>query len=958
MIFILFLFSFLFFSCSDAAETIRGTVADQSTSFDFNINNPVLAIFKKNNAQASIIFTSAASVPSDASFTIAGFAGKEFIGWSSELLMVNGKAEQQNPLRGVATAHLTLFGSRLALIRTDKPAQLFVQDKIFDESKFMDVITTRDININDATGSAASAGVRALETDQDTFIFAAVAPNGGVFGGANSGIALVALDSQKEIIAGDPKQEKLFPFLDIVNGTNGQKGGNVAVRFDPTTAQLKIGTDLAAMADVVDMHWDAHLQRLYCVVTVTGGAAGTDGVRAVIVARLNESTLIFDAIAPDAVFAGTDKIIGATGSSVSVSLSKVATMHTTTGLSYLIVAGGNGLPATTGNSLFAVPLVDRSARSEEFNKDPLQGTLANSTVNPETFFKNGFFTARAFTTPAEGAADVLTTASVAARIGAGALPLIASGAISDLLVVRDTVFAAIKTDYDGGTTEPGLYASQAIFNEQGVISAWTAWQRVAGTDALMQGAILDPRSDSFTYLQTNAAGTVSNTMKQTVWSAGNDQSGSAGMATLFKDIFAQDDGGVQGLFDFARNTATFTGVAGDKLSLVVATGKEKITLVETARDEGLNFKPFFGSYAAATATFSDGAIGTTFTTGGATRALAVSGGAITDLGPISTANIATDGSEGFLALGGVGGLAVLATAGGAGWASLSSGFGGIVSGMQFFKAGAYRYVRSLIADGTNLYVLTNNTFDRIDMTTSNFATGVLAVETLATPLSMGLAAGDSFSDSAISQELGLLATSAGLFRVGNGHDVRTGTRASLNWTKIVIPNAPGPATRFGFATTTGKNTDFKTNSQIHLLAAYTGYNQAQLNRYYVNFSGAITDTTIQAVPDFIVASSTFLIAFGAFRNFLLDDGAFVVSTRSRNNLPIDDPFLDPVTGLTQEPKQKREAFVKLAANKRIAKEQIKVPFKIETTSNIANTIRSSASGAVLVPGDFGLKVND
>ena len=960
----------IFSVCSlNAAQTIKGNVADQSTSFDFNINNPALTTFTRRGATVSIVFTSAAATPTDPEFTIARsssinpFGNEPFVAMSPESANVNGEPDTPNPIRGNATSNLTISGSRLALVRNNLPAQVFMQGNIFGAPSTAQIFTTRGVNINDAAG-ATSAGVQALAANGDKFVFAAVAPNGDVFGGGDTGIALLKLDSDKVPVIGNPDKPKLIPFLDVPNANDGTKGGNLPVRFDVTTSQLRIGSALASIADVVDMHWDSTLKRLYIVTTATSAA---DGVRAVVIGRLLGNSLIFDGIAPIGVFSGTDQIVGTTGAA-TVSLSHVKTMHTTTGLSYLIVAGNNGLSSATGNVIFAVPLVDKS-NSKDFNTDATHGTLADINSTPTTFFMDGFFKARAFTTPATASGDVLINTDTAAMVGAGTLPLDASSRISDLFVVNDAVFAAIQTDYDGGTTEPGLYKSQAIFDQNGVITAWTAWKRVAGTDALIQGAALDARSNSFVYLPTNSAGTVSNTMKRTAWSLGDTNSGAAGLAILLGDNFEKVQGGVQGLFDFPRNTTTFTATAADQLALLVATGFGKITLIETARTEPSgDFKPFFGSFSGITSNFTDGTIGTTFATGGSTRAIVMSGGDVTNLGPISAAEVATDGSEGFLAIGGVGGLAALTKPDGSGWSSLTDGFGGLTSGMKFFEVNDYSFVRKLVADGTNLYVLTNKTLDRIDMMASNFATGVLAVTTLATPESIGLTANDSFSDTSVSGEVGLLATSQGLFRVGNGQDVSSGASATLDWTKVSIPNAPGPATRLSFGTTTGMNKDFKTNSQLYLLAAFNGYDQAQLNRYIINFDATIDDDTVQLVPDLILTSPTFLMTFGAFRNFLLDDGALVTSTRSRNNGPIDDFFIDPVTGLTQEPELKREAFVKFTQNKLVAQEpsfakasadrQIKVPFNFETTSNIANTVRSVASGAILVPGDFGLRVND
>ena len=67
-----FVFSFnvLFFICTfslNGAEIIKGTVADQTSSFDFNINNPILLV----QPAGSALFTSAAETPSVPGFVLS-----------------------------------------------------------------------------------------------------------------------------------------------------------------------------------------------------------------------------------------------------------------------------------------------------------------------------------------------------------------------------------------------------------------------------------------------------------------------------------------------------------------------------------------------------------------------------------------------------------------------------------------------------------------------------------------------------------------------------------------------------------------------------------------------------------------------------------------------------------------------------------------------------------------------
>ena len=969
-----FLIILVFFFSVQAAEIIKGTVADQSTSFDFNVNNPILGTFTKGTSKASVIFTSAAQLPTNADFTLARssnldpFAGEPFLGMSIESIKVNGVKNQPNPIRGAATKNLIGFASNIALVRTDTPVQVFIQENIFGSPKDASVVTTKNINIKDATGVSDAASIEALaahtrfrnvnRTDQtgrettqtvsDQFLFAAVAPNGGVFGGLNSGIASLMVVTET---VNKPKKGTLVPFLDILNAVTGVKSGNTAARFDVTTDALKIGADLASIANVVDMHWDAQLKRLYIATDITGGAAGTDGARAVVVARLSENKLIFDAIAPVAVFDSGNRIVGSQGASAVVSLNKVSTMHTSTFLSYLIVAG----PNTTDGTVYAMPLVDKRSQLK-YNTNPVHGTLANKDSSPEVFFTDtGAFKARAFTSEATDATQAFAQTDAAAQVGASALPLSPTQIVSEMFVQGDAVFVAVS-DTLSATTEPGLYQSQALFDSLGRIIRWTPWKRVAGTADKINGAVFDSQANGFIYLPTNTL----NTIKRTQWSLGNSTSGSAGLVDLFSQEFPQSKGGIQGLLDFSRDTVGFNQTVGQRTSILIATGLNKIVLAETGRGDGVDFNPYFGSYAGVTSTFSSGEITTTFPLGGATRAIVMSGGVLSALGPIVTAEIATRvvgmiNAEAWIFVGGVHGLAVLSPnwtfPPGAG-SGLGAGFNSLATGMKFVEIGDYKFVRKVFASDGFLYVLTNTTFDRIEL-----VSGTFAATTLATPESIGLSEHDSFSDMAVSEEVGLLATSQGLYRVGNGLDIQTGDSTNLNWTNVAIPNSIGPATRLLFGTSNGFTNDFSNNGQLYLLSSYVGYNQAQINRYAINFDTAISNTTIQSVPDFIFSTPSFLINFGAYRNFIYDDGALVTASRSRNNMPIFDAFLDPVTGLTQDPADKREGFAKFIENVLLAERNRKIPGLAQALS-VGNVIRNSASGALLVPADSGLIVND
>jgi hypothetical protein len=248
-----------------------------------------------------------------------------------------------------------------------------------------------------------------------------------------------------------------------------------------------------------------------------------------------------------------------------------------------------------------------------------------------------------------------------------------------------------------------------------------------------------------------------------------------------------------------------------------------------------------------------------------------------------------------------------------------------------------------MSDGQFLYVLTDKTFDRINLATSNMGTGVLDVTILATIETVsGLnTTYASFSDAGVSGRCALLATSGGLFRVGNGRDIRVHNKNILNWTALTIGAPLGPVSRLFFATSTGQERDFSTQGQVFVLSADVGFDDAQINRFFVNDTGAINNDTIVSLPDYFFKNEhIFFVTFTAYRNFIFTDGSVILNSRSKH-IP-------------------NEVFLDNLPNRRLSRTKSNHVLDLGITDalRIGRTIRSFASGSWLVPGDFGLRVNE
>ncbi len=176
----------------------------------------------------------------------------------------------------------------------------------------------------------------------------------------------------------------------------------------------------------------------------------------------------------------SSQIVGVTAASGSgaqtLSVTKLGIMHTsttpvpvaditstpaTTGYAYLIVNGGNGATSATGNLVYALPLVVNNGTALN------NGKLAD--VTTQTTYK--------FDTPASAANKLYTNSSVQAIVGNGTLPMAASSAVYNMWVDGDAVYCSINNQ-SSVTNCPGVWKSQALFDQYGAIAYWTDWEKV------------------------------------------------------------------------------------------------------------------------------------------------------------------------------------------------------------------------------------------------------------------------------------------------------------------------------------------------------------------------------------------------------------------------------------------------------------------------------------------------
>ncbi|KKP36042.1 MAG: hypothetical protein UR26_C0001G0086 [candidate division TM6 bacterium GW2011_GWF2_32_72] len=860
----------------------------------------------------------------------------EFSGMAREKVRLNGAEEQLNPLYGAAVLFINSISDNqpIVVLQNDKKvylAQYLSGNTIYSSS-----------DINDAAGVVANTIHSLVAAPSIKSAFFGVSAVGG-FGEAGSGIAAVLVNDNGSI--------------GNLNATTGSKTENQAAAFGKTSAALSTGSNLNSL-EYGDMYWDNDLGRLYvCGIADLPSGSGAGIAMANVSGGLSFSPIVSDLnILTDA-----DKIVGATDANI-ISIYKVRTMKTSTYLKYLVLVGRVG--ENTNNKVFALPVVDKrvtvGSNLGASTGDPDNGKLANVNANPVNYYlsdSNRFIT-RGFSDLATAADQLYKHNDIQAMVGAGDAP----GAINDIFIVEDGVFISCE---DGETDAAGIFSSQPIFDGRGVIASWSKWKRVAGFSEKINAVALEQKYGNFVvmpYSDVTRNGASTQNVYRTKWGSLDTTNG---MGLLLGELhieYPQKNGGIQGFFDFSKYTQGFTDPSLEgSLSLAVATGYEKISIIQTGKSEdGTIFYPVVGNDFLTDKFVSNN--GSLSGLDASLRSLiTVSGGQLEKIGSIVAAEVsrcAAGTNSGWIFVGGSDGLAVLSKDNGAGWNTLSAGLQGFTIDMSFKRLGNYKNVRSLKSDGTYLYVLTDQTLDRIEMIPANFVGTMPTRVTLATPENLGLDSYASFSDVCILGKLGLIATSRGLFRVANDSDIADQdlTSNELEWVQILLPESLGTdsngcITRLKFLSSfngiTNGTSEFSCEGQVFVMNANITYHQSRIYRLYVKSTAydEIENTTVQLLPDqFIKDVNTHFINFQDYRNYFTTDGAMYYNMRSR--------YLSTAPFVNVLPRGVR------AGVPGIASAGVNIPSYLGEYLRMGDLVRSSGSGAWVTSGDFGLLVND
>lgn len=915
-----------------AATILKGDeYAGSGATFSFAVNKTAL------DTVDQVLFVGAREAGAGV-FSLSGLysASNQAYPIAPQTVSLNNEPKQENPIynQGIALLDIleTTDGKRVPIMVLNndltrvyllKDFNRFDNETVFSTAPLFDSnnqVTNKIVGIAGYRGGVRSAALAALT------------PNAtGVFGDIGSGFANLSFDQSSDGVKAEGSEQKTVKVVFTFKQLEG-----AGASFNRSSPIIAISSPVASITNAVTIKWMSPLQQAYIGMQVVTGAALTDGALSLMIATISMNGVItLRSFAPASAFnALGDQIVGGIGASISLSIQSIENMQTSTGLSYLIVQGGNGTPDETAGSVYALPIVDARNAYGDIVNPSIHGVLASKNSQVYTFYDDrnpSRFVRRRFVTPATNPAETPLSSDPATRVGGG--PLDIGSVIQSMNVVNDAVI--ISVDQAPGYTyecKTGMFISRAIYNSTGAIQAWTPWERMGGVAEPVFRVQLGVESGNITYFTGDNPLSI-NTINRTEWGFGSNP-GLATFASQINSLYAPIRGGVQGLIDIPFGTPGLNDI-----SLYIVGGDKSVTLAQAGTQSSGQQCPTTGDYAVGALTFENGAITQSIT--GSPLMLTMQGGALSNVGPIVAAAVGvnTNTNQGYLFVGGSYGLAVLTAPGGAGWDTaigLGENFAGLTNGMAFQILGDYSFVRNLIVDGNFLYVVTAKKVDRIDLSTApSFTT-----TTIASAASLVFDPNDTILDGVFSAKLGILATSKGLFRTSNNNDVSAITMDDNKyWTMLAVPGSVIPPQRFFVSTTTGFQNDFARNNggMIHLLSAYLGASRARINRFAVAdvSSASINDSTVLPVPDGeIKGYNGSFLTFNGFRSTYTCDGA--LSLHSIGRTLLISPYLKTRSLRTGAP----------------------VPLENGNGTLIGMALRSSTSGSWLVAGDFGIRLNE
>ena len=835
-------------------------------------------------------------------FSLAGYSSVEqaFIPYAPQTATLNGTSGP-NPLYNSEIDFIAFMSSL--------PASFFVMpNKNSSEIFFRDArgaLLTLP-SLPDSTGAAAAGTVGMI--------------------GSSIGWAYVAVTTTQPF--GQPGSG----IVGVIANTDKIMTQSRAVALDTSSILLSLGTSPVTISGDALLSWSSSLKKLYAgIENLTSGVAPTDRAASVVgglPTQLEAGNIFLTQIVNPAfdltsLDPSDNYIVIKTGSSVTSAIFHLEAVEMSTQQPVLIVCGrfldGAEVPADVNNEVYALPL-----------NRVVQGKQQQVVISDQSGYlgKKG---ATTFIDSAVNASELYTSNDSLVQVGQG--PLLASGTvISQLMIQNDTVYAVVNEPL------PGIYASQALFDANGLVREWTPWQRAINTPVPIFAAALNTITG--TWFMSTSDNVLANTVVRTTWQAGQELTGVA--AALMNTASSQPQS-ITVLNGYDYRTVGMGGVAA-----FVCTERNQVVLAQTgvlASGSSTFYEQLpdtlYNDVITAPDTRLDTAVGTA-------PLVVITGGLMSEMAPLTTAAIIHSQTlaDTWLCIGGNGGVAVWATDTGAGWGTaFGNDLNQLPIGLFMQTVGTSEDVRLLYADSPFLYVMMPHTISRIDFTNGIAnATSTLIAQTGVTL--GGTAQQDVITDVLFSQDLGLIATTVGLYRTQTGSSARA---ANPVWELTAVPESEFPIKTITGYGSAGSEQSLFNGGYCTILSGTARNNRSIVNRIAIEPFGTITDTTVLPFQSdwFIEHIPSFFIDFGEYKDSVSTDGGQYIFARSVEGA-------SPATLLTPNV---REILAQPRSMIRfIGRRSIPLRTPLNSDSDIISIVQEPATGAWYVATNKGLIV--
>ncbi len=960
-----FLSFFLFINCC----VTQGTTRFHNALFNEPCDLSTITLFTPAAAGKNIILGANANGMQESSLILLDSANQLYRGIAEKKVMVNSQQDSDNPLYDTQIALLTTqpLGSDPIVVTADAPTRLCFARNAHSAANY-NVLTLE--NIKDSLGEECSkiVGIAAMPAN---LIFAAVQGKDAIdFGDKGSGIAIIQIKETKQenksVIfelkqidtlksnesidqvaesdknseqSNNKTEEKKSSVAHDSNGTWKVKKtvdeeqpvadteiAAHAIPLDFSSDAVKINHDLAYIDNTIDMVWDTQLNVLYAALHVKSANHDDAGAQALVVIKWNSGEWKIEPFAP-ATTLSVDKntIFGALGADKEITLHKLCTMRNSAELPYLLVLGGTGTPEQTKHTVYALPVFAK--KEKEDDQEAAYGHMAKKkssikVANPFVKHPTAHYTF--FDQNATTQEDAFLADDAAAVVGGGALK---EGPISSIIAHHDLVYAMVSSADEGCL--PGVFVSRALMDATGTITAWTAWQRVAGiTDAVLGATVQEKDGSIIFYCKDNDTQTIA--VKQTSWL--KDEHIQSQLEKTIKNHFTQ---GIGSMVNFHADRAT------EKAPHLAILGNNKIAIVKTGYINNGAIIPVEDNSFTNAVECANGSIDKELTD---TSILVISGGALQDIAPLTSVALVQNETEEWLLVGGTKGVAVLTDDLGNGFIRTGDASNSIISSikkpMSFKKVSSCRFVCKIMGDRSHAYVLTKNGLERINLTSAPFKNGL---QSTVLASSKDLLKGQGcFFDMIISEKLAILATSAGMVRIANGKDIASvQSELDAQWQYIPLREQMGATLHFDIQSSSGRAQDVSRGQggMFYVLDSAYGKNRARVHRVVVESTqgeAQVTDATVTPALDiFPGKNNSSHVTLSSSRKKIATDGALLLSFPS--------------------PDKNKLGIVSGGTMRGHVNNLITLPVE---TGEIETLVRESASGRWFVGGSFGLLIHE